>query len=78
MDEPKRHVVEDVPASELPDRIRGPIDPSHHARVTVEDIGTPNRNESFSDLWRRIPLGGAVTVSDAAARVRALRDEWDA
>jgi hypothetical protein len=35
MDEPKRHVIEDIPASELPERLRGGFDPETHVTVTV-------------------------------------------
>jgi hypothetical protein len=78
MDEGKRHVIEDIPASELPEKIRGGIDPSHHARVVVEDIGLPRTAETFENLHRRIRPRGNVTPQEAAARIRALRDEWDA
>jgi hypothetical protein len=36
MDEPKRHVIEDIPASELPERLRGGFDPETHVTVTVQ------------------------------------------
>ena len=78
MDENKRHIIEDIEASELPERIRGSIEPSHHARVTVEDLGIPAGKETFTDLWRRMPPRGTVSIQEAAQRVRALRDEWDA
>jgi hypothetical protein len=78
MDEPTLHIIENIPARELPERVRGKIDPSHHARVTVEDLGPPaERTESFAELWRRIPVRGEISVEDAAKRIRSLRDEWD-
>ena len=78
MDERKRHVIEDIPAAELPDRIRGDIDSSHHARVIVEDIGPARAVETFEQLRRRIVPRGTLTIEEAAARIRALRNEWDA
>jgi hypothetical protein len=78
MDESKRHIIEDIPASELPERIRGGIDLSHHARIIVEDIGPASTTHSFEELRRRIRPRGSVTPQEAADRIRALRDEWDA
>ena len=78
MDEPIMHIIEDIPARELPERVRGNIDPSHHTRVTVEDLGPRVRpSETFAELWRRIPIRGEISIEDAAKRIRSLRDEWD-
>ncbi|WP_414832237.1 hypothetical protein [Afifella sp. YEN Y35] len=80
MDERKRHIVEDYPAERLPPELRGDIDPSHHARVIVEDTGSrSSAPQRTGGLYR---LFGAAaekntSVEEAVARIRALRDEWD-
>jgi hypothetical protein len=43
MDETRRHVVEDIPASELPERLRGDFAPGVHVTVTVEEARRPVR-----------------------------------
>lgn len=78
MDETKRHVVEDYPVGKLPDDLRGPIDSSHRARIIVEDMGRKRERETFEQLRKRIIPRGTTTIENAAARVRVLRDEWDA
>ncbi|MYZ50067.1 hypothetical protein [Propylenella binzhouense] len=79
MDESRRHVVEDYPAEKLPEELRGDIDPSHRTRVIVEDVGRDR--ERGLDKYRRL-FGRAshmnTSVEEAVARIRALRDEWDA
>ncbi len=75
----KRVVIDDFPASELPAAMRGDIDPSHRVRVVVEDR---SRNR-WLDLIAQVKAYQAkrttppVTSEEAAARIRALRDEWD-
>jgi hypothetical protein len=78
MDESKRYVVEDYPVQNLPEDLRGSIDFSHRARIIIEDLGKPRDMETFEELRKRIMPRGITTVEGAAARVRALRDEWDA
>ena len=77
MDEPKRHIVEDYPAEKLPDELRGDIDPSHRARVIVEDLSTPKNERRYLRHF-----GAAAdrntSIDEAVQRIRSLRDEWDA
>jgi hypothetical protein len=78
-----RVVIENYPAMNLPDDLRGKSDPTHRVRVTVEDDtrGKPERSlDSLMqkiDDYRRDNPGKAITTEEAVARVRALRDEWD-
>jgi len=78
MDETKRHVTEDYPAERLPEELRGDIDPSHRARVIVEDISAPRRLGSRRYLRH---FGAAqhrnTSIEEAVGRIRHLRDEWD-
>ena len=78
MDELRRHVVENYPVEKLPDDLRGTIDSSHRARIIVEDMGEPRGRETFAELQQRIIPRGTTSIEEAVARVRALRDEWDA
>lgn len=77
MDDTKRHIVEDYPAEKLPDELRGDIDPSHRARIIVEDLSTQTKN----GRWHLRHFGAAAdrntSVDEAVQRVRSLRDEWD-
>lgn len=43
MDETRRHIVEDIPVSELPERLRGDFAPGVHVTVTVEEARQPVR-----------------------------------
>ena len=75
MDEKKRHVVEDYPAEKLPEELRGDIDPSHRARVTVEDTSPKEREQR-----RHLRHFGAArhrntSIKEAVDRIRRLRDE---
>ncbi|MCF1504878.1 hypothetical protein L0F51_14085 [Afifella sp. H1R] len=77
MDERKRHIVEDYPAERLPPELRGDIDPSHHARVIVEDTGSEVPARSG---WRKHFRAAAhrnTSIEEAVARIRELRDEWE-
>ena len=77
--ENKRVVVENYPAEKLPEEIRQNIEPSHKVRVIVED----EPEGHWAALRRRVEEyhrenpGSEVTVEEAVARIRALRDEWD-
>jgi len=76
----KRHIVDDYPAERLPPELRGDIDPSHRARVIVEDWGgEPGAPERARGLYRLFGVAADknTSVEEAVARVRALRDEWD-
>ncbi|ALN71971.1 MULTISPECIES: hypothetical protein [unclassified Aureimonas] len=77
MGEHKRIVIEDYPVENLPEELRGGIEPGHRVTVTVEEA-----SDRWSDLFRRIDAyqsanARPVTTEEAVARVRALRDEWD-
>lgn len=79
METPKKHVVENVAAGELPERLRGDIAPSAQVRVTVEVAATPPAGHGPS-RWARFAAEAAA--SDAlrgqserfVAAIRAFRD----
>jgi hypothetical protein len=77
MDDTKRHIVEDYPAERLPDDLRGAIDPTHRARIIVEDISTPAKAAPRRFLRY---FGAAkhrdISIDAAVKRIRTLRDEW--
>ena len=73
MEETKRHVIEDIRASDLPDRVRGDIAPDAHVTVTVEQLRHPTQRRRISDYW----AGGRglyESPEDVLAELRALRD----
>ena len=78
MDETKRVVIENYPVENLPEDLRGEIDPSHRVRVTVEDASDPV-NDSVGRFRRH--FGAAkhrnTSVDEAVDRIRTLRDEWE-
>jgi hypothetical protein len=78
MKDSRRVVIENYPVERLPDELRGGLDPSHRARITVEDASV---GPSIKAARLRRYFGAAkhknTSVEEAVERVRALRDEWD-
>jgi hypothetical protein len=72
MDETKRHIIDDIRASELPDRIRGDFPPDVHVTVTVEEVRQLHRKR-LSDFVGR-GSGLYDTPEDVLKELRALRD----
>lgn len=80
MDTPLKHVVENVAAGELPDRLRGGIAPSATVRVTVEVTARDAASAGRKSRWARFAADAAA--SDAlrgksdqfVADLRAFRD----
>ena len=71
-------VHEHLPASALPENLRGGIDASATVTVTVMEEARPQRLDHLRKLLeeaRRDAPG--ITTEEAVVRVRALRDEWD-
>lgn len=73
-------VREHYPASKLPEDLRGSIEPGASVRVTVEEVQARERMTwsqiRASLLDARLNAKG-VTMEEAVARIRELRDEWD-
>ena len=73
-------VLQHYPASKLPEELREGIAPGASVRITVEEENRRDpmtREEllqSFRDARARAK---GVTLEEAVARVRELRDEWD-
>jgi hypothetical protein len=74
MDERKRHIIEDIPASELPEELRGGIDPTEIVTITVAVKDTPE--PSFAEIFAS-HHDSRVHSDDPVLRIRALREEWD-
>jgi hypothetical protein len=75
-------VKEHYPASKLPVELREGIDPRGHVTVTVvEEDGSrkepPTREELLELLQQARKDAKGVTLEEAVARIRELRDEWD-
>lgn len=73
-------VLEHYPASKLPKDLRGGIAPGASVKVTVEEearipLSADERRQQWLDA--RAQLRKKVTIEEAVARVRELRDEWD-
>lgn len=73
-------VLEHYPASKLPVELRGTIAPNASVKVTVEEEA--RKPLPLNQLHRQLQnyrssLGRKVTIEEAVARVRELRDEWD-
>lgn len=69
----------ELTASELPDDLRGDIDPTHRVRVVIEDIEVPQHQRSAA-AERILALAGRgrymnTSIEEAVRRVRELRDE---
>ncbi len=76
-----RIVREHVPASELPEGLRGDIDPSAVVTVTIEQeedtrVSADHLREMVQKYRANI-VGTGVSAEEAATRIRGLRDEWD-
>jgi hypothetical protein len=79
MDTPQKHVVENVAAGELPDRLRGAIAPTATVRVTIE-VASPDAASGRPSRWARFAAEAAA--SDAlhgrserfVSALRAFRD----
>ncbi len=73
-------VLEHYPASKLPDELRRGLAMEASVRITVEEERPP---PVFGDEFKRQlmevrkNLKHHVTLEEAVARVRELRDEWD-
>lgn len=74
-------VVEHYPVEKLPEDLRVGLAPAGSVRVTVEsDPPVPmTAAEVVATMKRRLADrdNAGVTVEEAVARIRALRDEWD-
>ena len=75
-----RIVREHFPVSRLPEELREGLEPGASVTVTVEEEApkAPSAEEmrrQFLDV--RKSLKRKVTVEEAVARIRELRDEWD-
>lgn len=74
-----RVIHRELTASELPENLRGDIDPTHRVRVVVEDIGAvePARSAAARRIKALAGIGKDMNVSieEAVRRVRELRDE---
>ena len=72
-----RIVLENYPASKLPDDMRSGVDPSSTVTVTiVEEEKRPERVMSLEEIWalRAPPFRTAQEIDDD---LRRDRDEWD-
>ena len=73
-------VLEHYPASKLPEELRESIAPDATMRVTVEEEShrAPlTREELLRSLREARRNAPGVTLEEAVARIRALRDEWE-
>lgn len=73
-------VLEHYPASKLPAELRGAIAPNASVTITVEEEARkPLPIDELRRQWLdvRRTLKHKITVEEAVARVRELRDEWD-
>lgn len=76
-----RVIHRELTAGELPESLRGDIDPTHRVRVVVEEI-EPKPTKRMLEAERILKLAGIskhkkTSIAEAVARVRELRDEWD-
>lgn len=74
-------VREHYPASKLPAELRAGIAPGASVRVTIEEeeetrkpLGRAELLASLREARKHAP---GVTLEEAVARVRELRDEWE-
>ena len=73
-------VREHYPASRLPAELRQGIPESAQVQVTVVQEERPKTREellAMLDAVRASIKGEGVPADEPAARIRALRDEWD-
>lgn len=75
-----RIVKDHYPAERLPDDLRDNIPVGADIRITIEVLRAPLSREqmlSALDTFRAEVLKTGAHSTDAVARVRELRDEWD-
>lgn len=73
-------VLEHYPASKLPEELRGEIAPGASVKITVEEESgrrPMTREELHKSLLDARAKAPGVTLEEAVARIRELRDEWD-
>jgi lipoate-protein ligase A len=71
-------VLEHYPASKLPQELRKGIADGASVRVTIEEELRPlTRKEFLASLKEARRNAKGVTIEEAVARVRELRDEWE-
>ena len=77
-----RIVREHYPAAKLPEELRQGLDASGRVTVTVVEEQRLASPEELVELLRqarqRIQSIGGISMDEAVARIRDLRDEWDA
>lgn len=75
MDEPKRHVVEDYPASRLPEELRGDIDPDQRVTVSITEKASSDVIMSLEEIF---VAGSSARRSsaDIDTELRHQRDSW--
>ena len=72
-------VHEHIPASALPEQLREGIDASALVTVTVqqEEAGPKTLDQLRMLLEEARREAPGISIEEAVARVRELRDEWD-
>lgn len=73
-------VLQHYPASRLPDDLRHGFAPGASVRITVEEERERrplSREELLQSIRDAQARSKGVTIDEAVARVRELRDEWD-
>jgi len=72
-------VVDHYPSSKLPPELRAGLNVNASVRITIEEETTrPIEPRKLLDLMRRAQGNAKGTsLSDAVARIRSLRDEWE-
>lgn len=71
-------VLEHYPASKLPEELRKGFDDRASVRVTVEEERRAfNKAEFLASLQKARKNAKGVSIEEAVARIRELRDEWD-
>ena len=76
-----RVIHRELTAGELPESLRGDIDPTHRVRVVVEEI-TPSPTKRMLEAERILKLAGIskhknTSPSEAVAKIRKIRNEWE-
>jgi hypothetical protein len=78
----KRIVKEHYPVAELPEDLRREIGNETEVRLTIE-LRAPRSTKSLAEIFtqadalRRSGAIRPVSIDEAVARIRTLRDEWD-
>mgnify|MGYP000904163437 CR=1 FL=1 len=73
-------VLEHYPASKLPQELRGSIALGASVKITVEEESlrrTMTREDLIKSFRDARAKAKGVTLEEAVARIRELRDEWD-